>query len=173
MPGASRHHLYAIAVGSNRRHARHGPPSGVVAAAVREMGKRLGAVVALSSTVHGPPLGPSRRRYANAAALLETPRGPRALLADLQAMERAFGRRKGRRWGQRVLDLDIILWSGGTHVDAELRIPHPAWRQRDFVVAPLAQIAPDWRDPVTNLAVRHFAARLRRFRAVDPRNRNP
>ena len=70
--------------------------------------------------------------------------------------------------GARVIDLDIILWSGGIHASRSLAVPHPAFRERSFVLGPLAQLAPDWRDPVTQLTVRQLAARLTR-RAPLPR----
>jgi len=84
------------------------------------------------------------------------------MLARLKAIERAFGRRPGRRWGDRVLDLDIIGWSGGIWASRGLSIPHAAFRERGFVLGPLVEIAPTWRDPVTWLTVRQLLARLDR-----------
>jgi 2-amino-4-hydroxy-6-hydroxymethyldihydropteridine diphosphokinase len=152
---------YAIAIGSNRP-GRHGRPEAEVRAAIAA----LGAVVAISPIIATPPLGPSSRRYANAAAILESAESPPALLARLKAIERSFGRRPGRRWGARVIDLDIILWSGGVHVGTGLTIPHPAFRARRFVLDPLEMLVPRWRDPVTGLSIRQLAARVR---AVDRR----
>ena len=109
-------------------------------------------------------MGPSNRRYANAAIIIETAITPPELLDHLKSMEASFGRRlgTGTRWGARVLDLDIILWSGGLWVSPGLAIPHPAFRERGFVLTPAADIAPDWRDPVTGLRLRHLKARLDR-----------
>ncbi|MEP7005110.1 MAG: 2-amino-4-hydroxy-6-hydroxymethyldihydropteridine diphosphokinase [Sphingomonas bacterium] len=152
---------YAIAIGSNRP-GRHGRPEAEVRAAIAA----VGAVIAASRIFATPPLGPSSRRYANAVAILESAESPQALLARLKAIERAFGRRSGRRWGARVIDLDIILWSGGAHVGAALTIPHPAFRSRRFVLDPLEALVPRWRDPVTGLTIRQLAARVR---AVDRR----
>lgn len=147
---------YLIALGSNRR-GRHGAPSAEVLAAARAIGAaRVSRVIATA------PLGPSTRRFANAAAMVESDLDPAGLLARLKAVERAFGRRTGRRWGARVIDLDIILWSGGMVRSRTLTIPHPSYRTRAFVVAPLATIAPAWRDPQTGLTVRRLAARLTR-----------
>ena len=113
------------------------------------------------------PVGPSLRRYANSAAVIETQIDPPALLARLKRLEREFGRRGGgQRWTSRVLDLDVILWSGGPFADDALTIPHPLFRKRDFVLAPAAHIAPDWRDPITGFTVRQLHARLTRPRAV-------
>ncbi len=92
---------------------------------------------------------------------------PPCLLAHLQEIENRFGRRRYRRWSARTLDLDIILWSGGIWSNAGLSIPHIAFRQRNFVLAPLSAIAPDWRDPVQRLTIKHLAIRLRRRKPVD------
>jgi len=151
--------LYAIGIGANRR-GRYGAP----AAAVRAAFAALGGVVARSPIVATAPLGPSRRRFANAAALIATDEAPPALLARLKAIERAFGRRPGRRWGARVIDLDILLWSGGRWLSPGLTVPHPAWRTRAFVLRPLARIAPDWRDPAGGRTVRQLAATVDRPR---------
>lgn len=157
---------YAIAIGSNRR-GRHGAPEREVAAAIAVLGS-----VSARSRIHGtPPLGPSNRRFANAAVILESDEAPPALLRRLKRIERDFGRRRGRTWGARVIDLDIVLWSGGAWSDPQLTVPHRLFRARDFVLAPLVEVAPDWRDPVTGLRVRHLAARLARARRSMLRQR--
>jgi 2-amino-4-hydroxy-6-hydroxymethyldihydropteridine diphosphokinase len=147
---------YAIAIGSNRRHHRHGGPDRVVHAAMTALAE-FGEVEARSAILRTPALGPAGRSFANAAVLLATDLPPPALLAQLKQLEREFGRRPGRRWGPRVLDLDIILWSGGFWAGDGLTVPHPEFRKRAFVLTPLAQIAPDWRDPLTGRTVRHLA----------------
>jgi 2-amino-4-hydroxy-6-hydroxymethyldihydropteridine diphosphokinase len=84
------------------------------------------------------------------------------MLRALKQIEREFGRRAGRHWGPRVLDLDIALWSGGKVRSRRLTIPHPRLATRSFVLDPLAAIAPRWR--VGPLTVRHLAHRLARSR---------
>ena len=143
---------YAIALGSNRR-GRHGRPECEITAALA----LLGDVVRRSPTVASLPLGPSNRRYANAVALIETPEDPAALLVRLKRIVRKFGRRAGRRWGSRVIDLDIILWSGGAWSSPGLTVPHAAFRTRGFVLGPLASLVPTWRDPSTGRTVRQLA----------------
>lgn len=154
---SSPHSTYVIALGSNRR-GRHGGPADEVRAALAA----LGGVVAVSPLIETPPLGPSSRRFVNTAALVESDEAPRGLLDRLKAIEADFGRRPGQPWGERVIDLDIVLWSGGVWADDRLTIPHGAFRQRAFVLEPLATLVPDWRDPLTGLTVRHLAARLTR-----------
>jgi 2-amino-4-hydroxy-6-hydroxymethyldihydropteridine diphosphokinase len=147
--------VYAIALGSNRR-GRHGAPQAEIAAALAA----LGDVIAVSPMLRTAPLGPSKRRFANAVALIQSDEHPPALLARLKAIERCFGRRRGRNWGARVIDLDIVLWSKGTWSERNLIVPHLQVRERDFVLRPLLAVAPDWRDPVSGLRVRHIAYRL-------------
>ena len=168
MSDASAPHIYAIALGSNRQHGRYGAPERVIDAALDALGDGDVDVLTDSGVIESDAIGPSLRRYANATALIETAHSPPALLALLKSIECDFGRRRGQRWGARVIDIDIILWSGGSWSMPTLSIPHPHWRSRRFVTDPLARIAPDWRDPLTGLTVRHLAHRLRKPQPVDP-----
>lgn len=156
---------YVIALGSNRR-GRHGSPEAEVRAALAA----IGGVVAVSPIVASAPIGPSRRRFANAAAMIESDETPPALLARLKEIERLAGRRRGRHWGARVIDLDIVLWSGGGWHSPGPSIPHPAFRERSFVLTPLLALVPGWRDPLTGLTIRQLAWRRA---AVDRRPRRP
>ncbi len=157
-------HLYAIALGSNRRHAGMGEPRRIVRAAFARLDDDKTKLVAASRIFPSRPIGPSRRRYANAAGVIETALSPSEFLLHLKSIEAEFGVRRGQRWASRVLDLDIILWSGGSYADDRLTIPHIAFRDRDFVLQPLCHIAPDWVDPVTNRTVRQILAHLRKPR---------
>ena len=116
------------------------------------------------------PIGPSLRRYANTAVVIATRLEPRDLLELLKRIEREFGRRAGgQRWTSRVLDLDIVLWSGGCFVEPGLTIPHPLFRERLFVLAPAVAIAGGWRDPVSHVTLRQLHARLARRNMLHPR----
>ena len=154
-------HEYAIALGSNRPHGRHGGPEQVLRAAIREL-NALGRVERISRIHRTAALGPAGRSFANAAILLSSDLDPPTLLAALKSIERSFGRRAGKRWGPRVLDLDIILWSGGRFAARGLDIPHKQLTCRRFVLAPLAEIAPGHIIPRTGHNVRHAAHRLGR-----------
>lgn len=162
---------YAIALGSNRRHGTHGAPGAVVRAACEALVKE-GKIERVSKVRATPALGPAGRGFANAVAIMSSTLSPPELLQRLKAIEREFGRRGGRRWGPRVLDLDIILWSEGFWAGPGLIVPHPSFRERRFVLEPLAEIAPDWRDPITGATVRQLRHRLARPRPVDPAPRH-
>ena len=157
-------HLYAIALGSNRPHGRHGRPGGVIGAAIARLDQDLGLFDA-SPIMLNPAHGGAGRDFANAVVLIESGLNPHAMLDALKAIERAFGRRPGRRWGARVLDLDILAWSGGRVRSHRLTIPHPRLASRAFAVGLLAAIAPDW-PLVGSLTARHLATRLARRRGL-------
>jgi 2-amino-4-hydroxy-6-hydroxymethyldihydropteridine diphosphokinase len=139
---------YLIAIGSNRVGAR------------ARVGAALPKAVQRSRIITSRPIGPGTRDYANAVVMIESKHRPDALLKKLKKIERAAGRRPGRRWGDRPLDLDIIAWSGGIWASPGVTIPHSEFRKRRFVLAPLCEIAPDWRDPLTHLTARQLLARL-------------
>lgn len=158
-------HLYAIGLGSNQRHHRIGGPRGVLGEALRQL---PGTLVARSQFVQSRPVGPSQRTYANAAAVVRSKLAPPEMLGRLKAIESDFGRRsRGQAWRARVLDLDILLWSGGIWASHSLIVPHPRFRERRFVLGPLAQIAAGWRDPLTHLTMRQLRVRLDRPRPRD------
>jgi 2-amino-4-hydroxy-6-hydroxymethyldihydropteridine diphosphokinase len=133
----------------------------VVEAAIARLDEEFGLFDA-SPIVLNAAHGPAGRDFANSVALVESDLDPAEMLSRLKDIERGFGRRRGRRWGPRVLDLDLGLWSGGKFRSRELTIPHPQLARRSFVLQPLAMIAPNW--SMGALAVRHLAARLARRR---------
>jgi 2-amino-4-hydroxy-6-hydroxymethyldihydropteridine diphosphokinase len=163
-------HLYLIGIGSNQPHAIIGAPSKIIVQAVAALEMDDIDVFAHSATIQSSPMGPSSRLFANAAALVSTDLEPPALLARLQEIEHHFGRvRRGQNWRARVLDLDILLWSGGVWADSNppLAIPHPGLCSRGFVLTPAAMIAPDWREPLTGLTIRQLQSRFNRPKALD------
>jgi 2-amino-4-hydroxy-6-hydroxymethyldihydropteridine diphosphokinase len=158
-----------IALGSNRRHGRFGSPAGVVAAAVRALADSDFVIVARSRIHATAAVGPGGRGYANAVVVAASDLSPLEAVAVLKRIEAAFGRRGGRRWGARVLDLDllasgpaVIPGRGWRRATRGLIVPHPRLHQRAFVLDPLAEVAPDWHHPVLDATVRQLRARLRR-----------
>ena len=153
-------HLYAIAIGSNRPHGRHGRPTGVVEAAIARLDEEFGLFDA-APIILNPALGQAGRDFANSVALVECDLDPPEMLRRLKIIEQNFGRRPGRRWGPRVLDLDLVLWSGGKWRSRRLTVPHAQLDRRSFVLQPLAAITPNWRIRGA-LTARHLAHRLAR-----------
>ncbi|HLO21671.1 MAG TPA: 2-amino-4-hydroxy-6-hydroxymethyldihydropteridine diphosphokinase [Sphingomicrobium sp.] len=153
-------HLYAIAIGSNRPHGQYGRPPQVVEAAIAKLDESFGLFDA-SPIILNSAIGGAGRDFANAVVLVESDLDPPEMLRRIKAMEREFGRRPGKHWAARVLDLDISLWSGGRFRSRSLNIPHYSLEDRSFVLQPLAAIAPKWRVRGA-LTARHLAHRLAR-----------
>jgi 2-amino-4-hydroxy-6-hydroxymethyldihydropteridine diphosphokinase len=126
-------------------------------AALGALGK-LRASALYRSEPHGDPDQPW---YVNAVAELETGLGPRALLERLQALERAAGRPAARaRNAPRTLDLDLLLHGDREIDEPDLRVPHPRYRERRFVLVPLLELAPDLVDPTDGAALARVLAEL-------------
>ena len=105
-------------------------------------------------------VGP-QARFLNAAAVGRSAHhSPRALLADLFAIERERGRERPHPGAPRTLDLDLILFGEAVVREPGLQLPHPRFRERRFVLEPLAAIAPDLVDPVTGKTVGELLGEL-------------
>jgi 2-amino-4-hydroxy-6-hydroxymethyldihydropteridine diphosphokinase len=117
----------------------------------------------LSSFIETAPVGVAEPQpwYLNAAASGVTTLAPRQLLDRFQSLERARGRVRATPNAARTLDLDLILYGDVILDEPGLVVPHPRFRDRRFVLGPLAEIAGDMVDPVTGLTVSEMAARLR------------
>ncbi|MDR3793218.1 MAG: 2-amino-4-hydroxy-6-hydroxymethyldihydropteridine diphosphokinase [Terracidiphilus sp.] len=137
-----------IGMGGNLE-SEAGKPEATLAAALERL-RKLGRVVARSRLYSTAPVGyADQPRFVNAVVGLEVKLGPRALLEKLMQIELEFGRERmeGFRNGPRTLDLDILLYGDFVLEESELVIPHPRLRERGFVLAPLAEIAPEFREP--------------------------
>jgi 2-amino-4-hydroxy-6-hydroxymethyldihydropteridine diphosphokinase len=98
----------------------------------------------VASLYRTAPLSPvPQPSFLNTAALARTDMEPEAILALAKALELAAGRRRGERFGPRPLDVDLLLWGDRVSAAPELTLPHPGLAHRRFVLAPLAEIAPD------------------------------
>jgi len=95
----------------------------------------------IALTFDGPD--PSAPRYLNGVALATTTLEPHALLDVLQAAENRHGRVREERWGDRTLDIDLILFGGRVISDERLTVPHPRAFERDFVLAPWLELDPE------------------------------
>ncbi|WPY93816.1 2-amino-4-hydroxy-6-hydroxymethyldihydropteridine diphosphokinase [Limimaricola variabilis] len=164
--------LALIALGANAEGPQGAPAAGL-RAAMAEIA-RLGRAARCSRLWRSPAfpagIGPD---FVNAAMALDTDLDAAELLAQLHAIEARFGRVRQDRWGPRSLDLDLLALDEAVRPDLagwarwrdlapaeqaretpqELILPHPRLQDRGFVLLPLAEVAPDWRHPVTGLSV--------------------
>ncbi len=139
----------AIALGSNLgdRHAH-------LTAACAAIARLLDEVVVSAFYETAPEGVPDAQPpYVNAALTGTTHLPPASLLDALRAIEDAAGRQRPYRYAPRTLDLDLILYGNRVVREAGLDVPHPRFRERRFVLEPLAEIAGDWRDPVTGSTI--------------------
>ena len=146
----------AVALGSNL-----GDRSRILDAAVAAL-QTLLSDVAVSTYHDTDPVGVPgpQPRYLNAALVGRTTRPARDLLHELQAIETAMGRTRPHGNAPRTLDLDLILYGALSIETPELAVPHPRFRERRFVLEPLAEIAPDLRDPVTGKTIAELLAAI-------------
>jgi 2-amino-4-hydroxy-6-hydroxymethyldihydropteridine diphosphokinase len=106
------------------------------------------SVVAVSRVYATDPVGgPEQGEYLNAVVAVEIELSARELLAVGQRLEHAAGRVRTERWGPRTLDVDILIVDGETVDEPDLQVPHPRLRERGFVMAPLADVAPEFTPP--------------------------
>ena len=120
----------------------------------------LANIVALSHVYETAPWGKvDQPWFWNLGAEIETAREPLELLNGLKSIEQRLGRGPAEKWGPRIIDIDIVLWDDVVLECDGLTLPHPEFRQRAFVLVPLAEIAPDVVDPVTRQTVRELAER--------------
>lgn len=122
----------------------------------------LGTLTGVSGLYRTVPVGgpPGQPDYLNAAVRLETELAPADLLAALDALEARAGRVRRERWEARSLDLDLILYGNRVQDTPELTLPHPRAWERAFVLAPLADLDPDLRHPLTGETVSAALARV-------------
>ena len=122
-----------------------GDKTGLIAAAVERLGTTPGIqVTARSSDYRTPPWGDTDQDwFLNATIGIETGLSPHRLLEACLSIETALGRVRERRWGPRLIDIDVLSYAGATVSDERLVLPHRFVRERAFVLVPLAEIAPD------------------------------
>lgn len=139
----------AIALGSNLGNSLN-----ILTEALTILSQTPGVILqACSSWYQTVPVGPPQPDYLNGCALLDVELKPQELLETLLKIEAQFGRIRQERNGPRTLDLDLLLIENLILNIPNLQLPHPRMRERAFVLVPLAEIAPDWIDPISGKAI--------------------
>src|SRR5262245_36778284 len=149
-------HRVFIGIGSNLGDRR---------ANIREARKRLAElpksrVVKESSLYESEPHGDAKTWFGNSVGEIESELNPTDLLKNLKKIETDMGRKrvKGKRWGSRIIDLDILFYDNETIEKRNLKVPHPRLPQRRFVLVPLSELAPQLIHPALNVSVSELLA---------------
>ena len=151
-----------IGVGANL-----GPVHENFTRALRSM-EKCARVLAVSSLYESDPVGPQDQpKFTNAVIKVETELSPFELLDHLKTIEKEIGRKKTKRWGPRVIDLDIIFYGDLVISTDSLVIPHPRAHERRFVLEPLLEIEPAAWHPVKNMAVKDICSGLGNSQAIS------
>jgi 2-amino-4-hydroxy-6-hydroxymethyldihydropteridine diphosphokinase len=153
--------MILVALGSNQ-HGPWGSPEETLGAALARLDGGGIRLKRASRLIVSAPLGVTDQpAFVNAVAEVETALPPEALLERLHLIERMAGRRRTLRWGPRTLDLDLLDYHGQVRrPPGRPVLPHPGIAERIFVLAPLAEIAPGWRHPVTRRTAGEMLRRL-------------
>ncbi|NJL64061.1 MAG: 2-amino-4-hydroxy-6-hydroxymethyldihydropteridine diphosphokinase [Methylacidiphilales bacterium] len=142
----------AIAIGSNL-----GDSQEIVVAAMETLAQTPGIeLLTKSSWYRTKAVGPPQPDYLNGCAILQVEMIPELLLEILLNIENKYGRIRRDRWGARTLDLDLLLYNDLILNTPKLQIPHPRMGDRAFVLVPLAEIAPDWLEPVSQRTIKEL-----------------
>ncbi|MER3490843.1 MAG: 2-amino-4-hydroxy-6-hydroxymethyldihydropteridine diphosphokinase [Mastigocladus sp. ERB_26_2] len=143
----------AVALGSNI-----GDSYTILEKAIKNLAQIPGIILeARSNWYKTKAIGPPQPDYLNGCVIMQVNMTPDLLLASLLEIEKKFGRIRKERWGPRTLDLDLLLYDDLILHTPNLQIPHPRMRERAFVLVPLAEIAPNWVEPVTGRSIQELA----------------
>lgn len=161
--------MILIGIGSNLASREYGTPVETAAAALTQLPAQGVELIARSRWYLSEPVPASDQPwFINAVAAVETALPPANLLQRLLDLEAWFGRSRNLPNAARTLDLDLLDYDGQRVETEKLVLPHPRLHLRRFVLAPLYDVAPDWRHPVLGLTATELLARLPAGQPVQP-----
>ena len=150
--GGSAHHLTYLGLGSNI-----GDKKAYLNYAIASISAKIGILRAKSSVFLTDPWGLYEQpAFFNQVVLVETLLSPESLLREIQAIEREMGRERITKWDKRIIDIDILFYDQIVYRSDTLQIPHPWIEQRNFVLAPLAEIAPTFIHPISKKTIQEL-----------------
>ena len=152
-----------IALGGNLPHPQYGPPKATLQAALAALESHGVMVRQASPWYRTAPVPASEQPwYFNAVAEISTDLPADRLLAELHAVEEVFGRVRGAPNAPRIIDLDLLDYRGEIAAGGpgKATLPHPRMIGRAFVLRPLADLAPNWRHPVSGASIQALVASL-------------
>jgi len=153
---------YLIALGSNL-----GSRELTIARAIALIEEQVGKILIVSQLYETEPIGNADQQFLNGALVCQSRiTSPFAVLATLLAIEKSLGRTRETYWGNRTIDLDIVLWrrEDGKYprIDTpELVLPHPRCTERDFVLVPACEIAGNWQYPESGQCLSGYLSLLK------------
>ena len=144
--------MILVGIGSNLS-GRVGTPIETVKESLTALQANGMNILACSEFYNTSPVGPpGQGDYVNLVVRVSSVLMPHGLLERLQLIESQFGRQRIVKWGARTLDLDMLDWHGH-QMQGRLNLPHPELNKRGFVLRPLMDVAPEWRDPKTGKSI--------------------
>lgn len=146
--------LVLVALGSNLGHRRQ-----FIQMAMEAIASECGSIVATADLFTTKPVGLADQEFINTAIIVSTLLTPSSFLKTTLDIEQKLGRTREIHWGNRTIDIDLILWKNLdqktiSYDDLELKIPHPLALERKFVMDPCVQIAPMWIHPKTQRSLK-------------------
>jgi len=130
--------------------------------------KKIGHVIKMANIYKSKPYGYLKQNFFyNSMVHLKSEMSPIELISKIQLIEKKLKKNKRIINGPRKIDLDIIFWDYKIFNSRELSIPHPRASERDFVLFPMQDIVPNFRDPISKLTVKELIVRLKNYYIIQ------
>ncbi|MEE2705199.1 MAG: 2-amino-4-hydroxy-6-hydroxymethyldihydropteridine diphosphokinase [Pseudomonadota bacterium] len=160
--------MIIIAFGANL-NSHVGSPMVTIKSAISALQSRGIIFVKYSRFFETTPVPPSNNRnYINSVAIIETQMNPYELLNACHEVELMYGRERSYKNSPRTIDIDILAYNNIVIKNRKIQIPHPRLHEREFVMIPLGEIAPNWKHPFLNISISELISNLETNNKVFP-----